>query len=216
MKAGLFRNVVKRVRGLSLLPDSIALVSFSDECQFVHGEARRMTPARTSVWPLLLAFVLLTAVPALADQPTLPAGVPNLLDPGVRAHFQAEGVADLDGNPDFPLLLLRNTDGGQPQALLVGLDARNGKETWSLADDPIILIMLFSPQSTHPGVYVDAGFVDLGRASGKYAAVGEETLPALPDLLEAVTAPEPGSDSLREASPPPPVTEHWSNPRTNI
>ncbi len=100
------------------------------------------------------------------------------------------GVANLRGNRDFPVLLLVNATGKQPQALLLGLDARNGKETWSLATDPIILLVVFSDDTTIQAVYVDTGFADLGKASGNYAAVDEVNSPALPDLLRAVTAPE--------------------------
>ncbi len=83
-----------------------------------------------------------------------------------------------------------NTTGEQPQALLLGLDARNGKATWSLTTDPIILIVVFSDETTIQAVYVDAGFAELGKASGNYAVVDEVNSPALPDLLRAVTAPE--------------------------
>lgn len=158
---GFFGDLVKRARGFTLLPESVALVS---NPELVRGEARRTASARTIIWPLLLGFVLVVAaIPASANQPTLPAGVPNILDPEVLAHFQAEGVTDLDGNPDFPVLLLTSTDGGRPQTLLLGLDARNGKETWSLTADPIILIVVFSAETAVQGLYVDTGFADQGK-----------------------------------------------------
>jgi hypothetical protein len=168
--------------------------------------------------PLLLGLVLVAATPAWPAPASLPAGVPNIYDPGVLEQFQPAGVGNLRDNPDFPVLLLVNTMGEQPQALLLGLDARNGTEAWSLTADPVILIVLFSDQTTIQEVYVDAGFVDLGRASGNYAAVGEESLPALPDLLEAVTAPAGGTgvpDSFQEASPTLPVTVYSSSPQGN-
>jgi hypothetical protein len=186
---GFFGDLVKRVRGFTLLPESVAMVSNPGERQLVRGGARRTASARTSIWPLLLGFVLVVAaIPAWANQPTLPAGVPNIYDPGVLAHFQAEGVANLDGNPDFPLLVLRSTDGGHPQSVLLALDARNGKETWSLTADPIILIVVFSGETTTPGLYVDTGFADQGEPSGTYAALDQRDLGALPELLKAVTA----------------------------
>jgi hypothetical protein len=182
---GFFGELVKRVTGFTLLPESVALAS---NPELVHGQARRTASARTSIWPLLLGFVfVVAAIPAWANQPTLPAGVPNILDPEVLAHFQAEGVTDLDGNPDFPVLLLTNTDGEKPQTLLLGLDARNGKETWSLTADPIILIVVFSGETKVQGLYVDRGFADQGEASGTYAALDQGDLGALPDLLKAVT-----------------------------
>jgi hypothetical protein len=138
---------------------------------------------------IIVGFVLLAAIPAWADQTTLPAGVPNIFDPEVRARFQFVGVANLHGNPDYPAVLLLNATGERPQVLLLGLDARNGKDTWSMTSDPIILIVVLSDGATIQGLYVDTGFADVGKASGNYAAVDEEGLPALPDLLKAVTEP---------------------------
>jgi hypothetical protein len=135
-----------------------------------------------------VGFVLLAAMPAWAAPPALPAGVPDIYDPEVRAHFQRVGVANLRGNPDLPVALLLNTTGEQPQALLFGMDARNGKDTWSLITDPIILIVVFSDETTIQAVYVDTGFTNLGKASGNYAAVDERNAAALPDLLEVLTA----------------------------
>ena len=215
---GFFKGVVTLVRGFTLLPKQVALVPDPGRRQAAPGMTRRTRPGQTSTWPLLLGLVLVAATPAWPAPPSLPAGVPNIYDPGVLAHFQPAEVGNLRDNPDFPVLLLVNTIGEQPQALLLGLDARNGTEAWSLTADPVILIMLFSDQTTIQGVYVDAGFVDLGRASGNYAAVGEESLPALPDLLEAVTAPVRGAgmpDGLQGASPTPPVTQYSSNPQAD-
>jgi hypothetical protein len=190
----LFQELVKRVRGFTLLPRGIALIPAPGRRHSISGTTRRTPLGRTPIWPLLLGFVLLAAVPAWAGQPTLPAGVPNIYDPEVRVHFQSAGVANLGDNPDFPVVLLVDTSGGQPQTLLLGLDARNGKDTWSLTTDPIILIAVFSDATTIQGFYVDTGFADVGKASGNYARVDEENLPALPDLLKAVTAAETQTD----------------------
>lgn len=95
----------------------------------------------------------------------LPEGVPNIFDPEVRDQFQPVGQANLQGNPDFPVLILQNTAGGQPQTIFLGLDARNGKESWSLASDPVILIVLFADQETIIGTWVDEGFADSGKPS---------------------------------------------------
>jgi hypothetical protein len=109
-------------------------------------------------------------------------------DPAVRAHFQEVGMGNLRGNPDFPVIFLLNTTGDQPQALLFGVDARNGKATWSLTTDPIILIVVFSDPRTIQSVYVDTGFIELGKVSGNYTAVDEGNPDALPDLLKVLTA----------------------------
>ena len=101
---------------------------------------------RIGALALLVGILVLAQVPAWAGQQTLPADAPNIFDPGVREHFQPVGVANLRGNPDFPVLLFLNTEEEQPRLLLLALDARNGKDTWSLPSDPIILIVVFSDE----------------------------------------------------------------------
>jgi hypothetical protein len=130
----------------------------------------------------------LAAVPAGAGAPALPAGVPNIFDPEVEAHFQPVGVVNLQGNPDFPMILMLNTTGEQPPALLFGVDARNGKDTWSLTTDPIILIAVFADERTLQGVYVDTGFAERGQVSGTFAAVAPANGSTLPEVLKAFTA----------------------------
>ena len=152
-----------------------------------HGGRRRPQGLLTGWLPVVLGFVLLTAMPARAGQPTLPAGVPNLYDPAIQAHYQPVGVGILGDNPDFPVVYLVSRTGEQPQALLLGLDARNGKATWSLSSDPIILIAVFSGETAIQGLYVDLGVAARGEASGAYAAVDQTNFPALLDLLKAVT-----------------------------
>src|SRR3990167_7373700 len=81
-------------------------------------------------------FVAPDSVPPTATAPVpevsrrgLPESVPNIFDPEVRARFEPVSVANLRDNPDFPMLLLVNKAGEQPQAMVVGLDARNGKDS---------------------------------------------------------------------------------------
>ncbi len=136
---------------------------------------------------LTLFLVILASIPAWAGQPLLPSGVPNVFDPEVRARFQPVGVANLRGNPDFPVLILQNTVGGQPQVILLGLDARNGKDNWSLASDPIILIVLFADPETILGAHVDAGFAERGKPSGQYMTLADPTSPGLSDLLRSIS-----------------------------
>ena len=128
----------------------------------------------------------------LVEQPKnfgnyLPAEIPNIFDPEVRAQYQPVDVANLRGNPDFPVLILQNTAGGQPQGMLLGLDARNGKMSWSLASDPIILIVLFADPETILGAHVDAGFAERGKSSGQFMTLADPTSPGLSDLLRSVT-----------------------------
>lgn len=181
---GFFRDVIAIISMLTL-PRRLAPVPVRRRS--AAGTTRRTPPGGLAGWlPLLVGFVILTAVPAWASPPALPASVPNIHDPEVRAQFQPVGVSNLLGNPEFPVLYVVNRDGEKPQAMLIGLDARNGKATWSLTTDPIILIVVFSDDTTIQGLYVDIGFADLGKASGTYAAVGEVNSPALPELLKAV------------------------------
>jgi hypothetical protein len=131
-------------------------------------------------------FLTLSSVSVWAGQPTLPSGVPNIFSPEVREHFEFMGVTHLRGNPDFPMVLLMNKEEDTPEVMLLGLDARNGEETWSLESDPIILIVTFTDAKTIQSLYVDAGFAGQGKASGKYAPLDNKSSSALPDLLKAV------------------------------
>jgi hypothetical protein len=142
-----------------------------------------------------VGLVLVAAVPAWAGASALPAGVPNLLDPAVRAHFQRVWVANVRGNPDFPVVALVNTTGEEPRVLLLGLDARNGANTFSLATDPIILVMVVARAIPIQDAYVDIGFVNRGLASGTYAAIDPENASALLEVLEAVGATEARSQT---------------------
>jgi hypothetical protein len=142
-----------------------------------------------------VGFVLVAAVPAGAGSPALPAGVPNLLDPAVRTHFQRAWVANLQGNPDFPMVALVNTTGKEPRVLILGLDARNGTDTFSMTADPIILILVVARGITIQDAYVDIGFVNRGLASGAYAAVDPENASALLELLETLRATEARSQT---------------------
>jgi hypothetical protein len=183
---GFVRAVIARV---SLLTPPRSLTSVPVPVRYRPGLTRGLASSRRTGWlPLLVGFVLAAAVPAGAGAPVLPAGVPDIYDPAIRAHFQPMAVAKLLDNPDLPVILLVSTTEDQPQALLLGFDARNGKDTWSLTTDPIILIVVFAGTTTVPGVYVDIGFADRGKASGTYAAVDEANVSALPELLRAVPA----------------------------
>lgn len=189
-----FRDVLAPLGGLTL-PRDIAPAPVPGRRRALSGPTRQTAPGRPTGWlPLLVGLALLVSRPAWAGQPALPAGVPNLYDAEVRAHFQPVAMVNLRGNPDFPTVLVVNTSGEQPSALLLGLDARNGQDTWSLTADPLILIVVFADEATIQGVYVDTGFAALGRASGTYTAVGPGNSPPLLDLLNAVTAPGTRTD----------------------
>ncbi len=182
-----FHHVIALV-GIMTFPRRLASVTIRlADGPISRGGRRRSQGLLTGWLPVLMASVLLTAMPARAGQATLPVGVPNLYDPAVQAHYQPVGLGVLGDNPDFPVVYLVNRAGEQPEALLLGLDARNGKATWSLTSDPIILILVFSGETRIQGLYVDLGVAAQGKASGAYAAVDEMNFPALLDLLKAVT-----------------------------
>jgi hypothetical protein len=175
--------------GVLILPQHLALAPVSGARRFASSGTRRTSLNRRSGWLALLAgLVLLAALPVRAAQPALPAGVPDLHDLEVRAHFQPVGVASLGNNPDLPVVLLMNTPGDKPPALLLGLDARNGTNTWSLASDPIILIVVFANATTIQGMYVDTGFAEEGKASGTYTPVDAGNPATISKLLKAVAA----------------------------
>lgn len=183
-----FCNAMALVARLTL-PRSPVLNPFAAPRRFPPTRGGRTSVRRPiGMLALFLAVPLLAGFPAWAGQSPLPTGVPNIFDPEVRAKFQPVAVVNLRGNPDLPMLVLVNAVGEQPQAMALGLDARNGKDTWSLGSDPIFLIVLFADPSTILGVHVDVGFSREGKPSGEYMALDNPESLTLPDLLNAVTA----------------------------
>ena len=183
---GFIQAAIVRV---SLLAPQRSLMPAPVPVQRRSGSTQWLASSRRTGWlPLLVGLVLVAAVPAGAGAPALPAGVPDIYDPVVRTHFQGVPVANLQGNPDFPVVALVNTTGEEPRALLLGLDARNGTDTFSLITDPIILILVLADPATVQDVYVDIGFAERGRASGTYAAVDPVNASALLELLKAASA----------------------------
>jgi hypothetical protein len=150
------RDLMERVGALTCVrPHTLAPIPV--RCRPGWDTGRRR-PSPSTVWlPLLTGIVLLAASPATAASPTLPAGIPNIYDPAVQAHYQPVAVGALRGNPDFPVVLFVNTTGDEPRFLFLGFDARNGKDTWSLTTDPIILIVVVADGPKAQGVDVDIG-----------------------------------------------------------
>ena len=186
-----------RLRGKTSGPSAIAqflnrLVKFIDNLiaprQLVSirvRAARRQIGRRLVV---VLSLILLAAGSVWADGTSgLPRSVPNLFNPEVRAHYRSVQVGNMRANPDLPLLMLVNIDGETPKAVLVGLDARNGKNTWSLNNDPIVLIALFADTSTITELYLDAGFARQGVTSGTYQSVPDPKVEMLPELLREIS-----------------------------
>jgi hypothetical protein len=138
---------------------------------------------------LVLGIGLAWGLPAWAGQSPLPPGVPNIFDRSIRSQFEPVAVVNLRGNPDLPVVVVRNKrEEGQPQVLLLALDARNGRHTWSLATDPIILIVVCASPSTILGIHTDTGFLERGQASGTYVSMEHPDWLVLPEVLRAVAA----------------------------
>jgi hypothetical protein len=138
---------------------------------------------------LLVLIALLFGTSAWAQQPlALPADVPNLLDPQVRAQYTPTVVGNLLANPDFPLVLLVHISGTPPAGVLVALDARNGSAAWSLGTDPIVSIALLGEAATITEGYIDRGLLEQGTPSGRFQSVPDpgETLPALVHALAGI------------------------------
>ena len=144
---------------------------------------------RLGLVALLVGIGLAWSPPAWAGQSPLPASVPDIFDRSIRSQFEPVAVVNLRGNPDLPVVVVRNKqEDGQPQVLLLALDARNGRHTWSLATDPIILIVVFANPSTILSIHTDSGFLERGQASGTYVTKDHPDSLILPDVLRAVAA----------------------------
>ena len=57
---------------------------------------------------------------------------------------------------------------------MVVVDARNGKDTWSLREEPVVFYLLFSEGTGDQQIFLDEGFADQGHASGVFIAGGPE------------------------------------------
>ena len=115
----------------------------------------------------------------------LPPVIPDFRDAETLARFTPVAQGRLWGNPDFPILLIRGLQATDPLFVLIVLDARNGKNTWSLIEDPMILVTVGKRGEEDPETYVDEGFVTEGTPSGAFVAVEGGTLSDLTGLLEA-------------------------------
>ncbi|MGH7394752.1 MAG: hypothetical protein ACREJF_04040, partial [Candidatus Methylomirabilales bacterium] len=89
----------------------------------------------------------------------LPPRVPDFTDAETLARFTAVAQGRLWGNPDFPILLIRAIETTDPLFVLIVLDARNGKTSWSLLEDPMILVTVGKQGEERPETFVDEGFV---------------------------------------------------------
>jgi hypothetical protein len=138
-----------------------------------------------------IAFALLSMAMGTAGAGTVsarPENVPDLTDPNVQQKYLPIQVGTMGGNKDLPLVMLVNQGSEKSEAILIGLDARNGKSTWSLLSDPIILVALFADPATITELDVDLSFLSEGTPSGSLQRVPDPRPETLPELLRAIAS----------------------------
>jgi hypothetical protein len=108
-----------------------------------------------------------------------PPDMPNLVDPDLQNELILVALSPLDGDPDFPVLVLARVHERLPQLLLVIVDARNGKDTWSLREDHAIFFVLFTDSTSVERAYLDEGFATSGKPSGTFVAAGPDDMEEL-------------------------------------
>lgn len=126
---------------------------------------------RHCVLALLLAGLLAGAPAARADD-TLVSEGPDVVRPIMQGQFMPRGITFLNGDRDFPVVFIKKVGQGFPQFVLLVVDARNGKDTWSLREDPVVFYLLYSDTTNVRQVFLDEGFADQGQASGKFITGG--------------------------------------------
>ncbi len=106
------------------------------------------------------------AAPETPDASQAGAGLPEVIRSGLfpitNVQVLKESIAL--GNPDLPLLMVALPTVPVPVILVV--DARNGKDTWSLSKDPIIVVATSQGQQ-----WMDEGILSGGPATGTFTAI---------------------------------------------
>lgn len=115
---------------------------------------------------LVFVFIVLFSSSPVFSASPLPDGVPNILDIEVQENYVPMASGTISGYPDFPLIYAISKI-GQPDIML-GIDARNGKDSWTFEGDPIVFVALFSSDNKVLVLYIDAGFRDEGKPNGVY------------------------------------------------
>lgn len=148
---------------------------------------RRGGVALSALCALALAWMLVCPGLARGEGAVhFPDGVPDLLSPETQAQWQSYQLGNVEGNPDFPILVFLNKAEEQPAAVMVAVNAQNGRDTWSLTSDPAILIALFSDPQTITRLYYDAGFAQDGQASGRYTEIANPEPDRLAEVMSAI------------------------------
>ncbi|HYL81006.1 MAG TPA: hypothetical protein VEU07_09345, partial [Candidatus Acidoferrum sp.] len=105
--ADLLRRAIEHLRLLSITPRLVPIPSVVPHRSPSTKYARTSSGWQAGRLLLLLGVFLmvLSSGSAWAEQLALPSGVPNIFDPEVGGHFEVIGVTNLQGNPDFPMVL---------------------------------------------------------------------------------------------------------------
>lgn len=133
----------------------------------IRAVRRRPAFARRMVIGLFLAATV-AAGNAWAQEWSLPKEVPDLLNPQVVKTYALVGTGTLFGDPDFPVIVLQHRGDGAPARVLVVVDARNGKSSWSLQEDPVIFVLVLNSPTGPTVSFADEGFLGTGQPSGVF------------------------------------------------
>jgi hypothetical protein len=150
---------------------------------------------------LPVALPLSLALPLCASA-RLPEGVPDLLAPQAAFEWHAVHVGDVHGDADLPVLLVTNTRGHEPAAMLIGLDARNGTEAYALESDPVIFVALLADPQTITTLYYDTGFAAAEQPSGQFRRIAHPAPGELPDFVRSIVPSTPRHGPTAWSDPP--------------
>ena len=125
--------------------------------------------------------VMLTAAWAGMARPTVSVHGGS---PSIQGTFTPLQKGNLNEDPDFPVLVLRNTAQGFPRLLLLVVDARNEqRDAWSLDRDPVVFCLMTGENPAEQRALLDKGFAETGRPSGQFMTSGPEGVDDLLALL---------------------------------
>ncbi len=125
--------------------------------------------------------LILTAAWAGLARPTVTV---HGQSPSIQGTFTPLQKGQLNEDPNFPVLLFRNTAGGFPRLLLLVVDARNERPgALSLDRDPVVFCLMSGENPAEEQALLDKGFVETGSPSGQFMTSGPEGVDDLLTLL---------------------------------
>ena len=141
---------------------------------------------------LLLTILLIVPRGGYAEG-RLPEGMANL--PAAQAVPEWKGVlvGNIRDDGDLPVLLMVDPQGQAP-AILIGLDARNGTEEYSLLTDPALFVAVLTDVGSIATLYYDVGYAVRGTPSGEFREIAHPAPDDLPPFVRSIVpldAPRP-------------------------